>query len=395
MSPVTLKALAQQALPLFPGLPLEKLVQCLRLFASARYDDHDLYLRVLGEIPVQIRGISPSSLVTCVRVLWRLRLHEETYLDLFSMEAMNMIRAKRRPAPRSVRRVPAARASESCASGLSPVPPPAEAPSPFDGAQLIHLGNALSRLGAKHQARFMELYQEQLLLAIPRLTQEECELVCPSLAMSQLMPDPLRRAFLERCAQVEAGKPFAASETAIAPDIAQYQLEADSRRRRAKNFRNVYLLEAAVRKETFSFFTSLPAEVRAYLDKLHADAALLTHEGTNALAAQVAAVLEQLGLCCDTNRMAGPVGLHVVARSHVNPRAESQEIVYECSDETFFYRLPHEKKNEVPQLTAYAKTRQRLLQRLGVQLTHISIWEWQQMSEAQRINYMVKMQSLQ
>jgi hypothetical protein len=401
MSPVTLKSIAQEAVPLFPGMSLDALVRALRLFTSIRYEDHDLYLRILGEIPVQIRGISPEMLTSCVRVLWRLRLHEETYLELFSMETMNMIRAKRRPAPRAPRRPPALRGSDTAGSGSGPTPsPPMTAPTevlaPFDAEQLIHIGNALSRLGAKHPTRFMEVYQAQLSAAIQRLTQEECELVCPTLAVSQLMPDPLRRAFLERCAQVDAGKPFVANDGLIdsaAPDIAQYQQKADRSRRRAKHFRNIYIIEASVRKETFSFFSSLPVETRTYLDALHANAAQLEHEGSSVFASQVAAVLDQLGVSFETAKMAGPLGLHVVAKA-TNPRSECQEIVYECSDTTAFYRLRPE-KGAVPELTAWSKIRQRLLQRLGVQLTHISIWEWQQMSEAQRVNYMVKVQSLQ
>jgi len=395
MSPVTLKNIALQARPFFPQMPLEQLVLALRLFSSARCEDHDLYLRILGEIPVQIRGITPSMLISCVRVLWRLRLHEETYMELFSMEAMNMIRAKRRPTPRAPRRAPAPRCADAAASGaaLTPTPPPPQdTPAPFNAEQLVHLGNALSRLGAKHPVRFMEIYQEQLALAIPRMTQQECELVCPTLAMSQLMHDPLRRAFLERCAQVNAGEPLSASGESgggVAPDIAQYHQDADHRRRREKNFRNIYIIEASVRKETFSFFSSLPAEVRVHLDRLHVDAALLTHEGASVFSAQVANVLDQLGLSCDTQRMAGPLGLHVVAKS------TAEEIVYECSDESFFYRLRQDDRNAVPELTALAKLRQRLLQRLGVQLTFIGVWEWRQMSEAHRINAMVKLQSFQ
>jgi hypothetical protein len=242
----------------------------------------------------------------------------------------------------------------------------------------------------------MDIYQEQLALAIPRLAQEECELVCPTLAMSQLMHDPLRRAFLERCAQVEAGKPHTVSSGlgSVAPDITQYQQDADCRRRRLKNFKNIYIIEASVRKETFSFFTSLPAEVRSYLDRLHADAAQLEHEGASAFSSQVAAVLDQLGLCCDTRRMSGPLGLHAVVKA-TNPASECQEIIYECSDASFFYRLHQDDRNATPQLTVWAKLRQRLLQRLGVQLTHINVWDWQQMSEAQRVNYIVKLQSLQ
>mmetsp|Transcript_85717 Transcript_85717/g.135367 ORF Transcript_85717/g.135367 Transcript_85717/m.135367 type:complete len:830 (+) Transcript_85717:68-2557(+) len=399
-SPVTLKNIAQEAIPLFPGMPLEILVRALRLFTSARYEDHDLYLRILGEIPVQLRGISPEMLVECVRILWRLRLHEDTYLELFSMEAMNMIRAKRRPTPRAPRRPPVLRGTDAITStignsGPVPTPPLMEGPAPFNAEQLIHLGNCLSRLGAKHPTRFMEIYQEQLAAAIPRLTAEECELVCPTLAMSQLMHDPLRRAFLERCAQVEAGKPLASDDmvASAAPDIAQYQLHADRRRRRAKNLRNIYIIEASVRKETFSFFSSLPQEIRIYLDHLHANAVHLEHEGATTFSSQVAVVLDQLGVSCETNRMSGPLGLHVVAKA-TNPRADCQEIIYECSDTSAFYRLRPD-KGAVPELTAWSKIRHRLLQRLGVQLTHISIWEWQQMSEAQRVNYMVKVQSLQ
>merc|ERR1719456_1654766 len=140
----------------------------------------------------------------------------------------------------------------------------------------------------------------------------------------------------------------------VAPDIAQYQQEADQRRRRVKNFQNIYIIEASVRKETFSFFSSLPSEVRAYLDRVHADAPQLTHDGATAFSTQVAAVLDQLGLGCDTRRMAGPLGLHVVAKA-TNPRSECQEIVYECSDASFFYRLRQDDRNAVPQPTAWAK----------------------------------------
>jgi hypothetical protein len=404
MSPVTLKNLASQAKPLLPGMSLEKLVQALRLFSSARCDDQDLHLRILGEMPVQIRGITPDMLITCVRVLWRLRLHEETYLELFAMEAMNMIRAKRRPAPKAPRRPPVLRQSDgataaagstaSAQGGLVPTAPPhvaAELLALFNAEQLVHLGNALSRLGAKHPLRFLEVYQEQLALAIPRLTQEECELVCPTFAMSQLMHDPLRRAFLERCAQQDAGKPLSGDlGGSAAPDIASYQKEASRQQRRVKYLRNIYIIEASVRKETFSFFSSLSAEVRTYLDRVHASASQLTHEGATSFSSQVAAVLDQLGVSCDTGQMCGPLGLHIVVKA--TGRVDCKEVVYECSDSSAFYIVPNDDKGKVQQLTAWSKLRHRLLQRLGKQLIHISIWEWQQMSDAQRVNYMVKLQ---
>ncbi|CAE8596164.1 unnamed protein product, partial [Polarella glacialis] len=316
VSPAVVKEIAVQVKPLLPEMSLEQLVKTLRLFTSARYEDHDLYLRILGEIPVQVRGIAPEMLTTCLRVLWRLRLHEETYVELFSMEAMNMIRAARRPTTRAPRRPPApsrlvdAAATAAAASGAmpSPVAPPApsqpEVCAPFNASQLVHIGNALSQLGAKYLARFMEVFQEQLAIAIPQLTQEECELVSPALATSQLMHDPLRRAFLERCAQVDAGAKMPTGGGSAAPDIASYQQEAGDRRRRLKNFRNIFVFEASVRKETFSFFTSLPAEVRTYLDRVHADAAALSHEGTGTLSAQDSLRVQRRGclLCPSAGR---------------------------------------------------------------------------------------------
>lgn len=318
-----------------------------------------------------------------------------------------MIRAKRRPgrAPRPPPRVrtPTSAKKEGAAEppgGIVPTPPPpppsAEGPSPFDSTQLIHLGNALSRLNAKHPSRFLDVYQEQLALALPLLTKEECELVCPTMAMSPLVNDPLRRAFLERCAQVDAGRPVPSPDDAGAgacPDIATYQKDADNRRRRMKHFRNIYVIEASVRKEHFSFFTSLPPDVRAYLDGIHTEATKLPHEGSSPLAQQVAAVLDQLGVDCDLARTAGPLGLHVVAKN-TNPRVDAAEIVYECSDTLAYYAVPQDDKGASPALTAPARLRHRLLERLGVKMVHIPVWEWRQMSEAHRVNYMVKLQSL-
>mmetsp|Transcript_73961 Transcript_73961/g.230127 ORF Transcript_73961/g.230127 Transcript_73961/m.230127 type:complete len:192 (-) Transcript_73961:20-595(-) len=58
-------------------------------------------------------------------------------------------------------------------------------------------------------------------------------------------------------------------------------------------------------------------------------------------------------------------------------------------------RMPRVQVADRQQDLGAVQLRHRLLQRLGIQLTHISCWEWQQMGEAQRVNYMVKLQSLQ
>ncbi|CAK0909123.1 unnamed protein product [Prorocentrum cordatum] len=235
----------------------------------------------------------------------------------------------------------------------------------------------------------------QLSVAIPRLTLEECELVSPTMAMSQLMPDALRRSFLERCMRVDAGRPLEQQDNrTAAPDIAEFQRDAQSRRRRAKHFHNVFVIEACVRKDTFSFFSSLPADVRAYLDRVRTESGRLEHEGPSFFASQIAAVLDQLGVVCDMRRMAGPLGLHIVTKA-TNPNAQTEEIVYECSDESAYYAVRQDDRTP-PELTASSKLRHRLLQRLKVQVVHVmSVREWQQLGEAQRVNYMVKLQSLQ
>merc|ERR1719217_1573660 len=154
-----------------------------------------------------------------------------------------MIRARRRPTPRTPRRPPVPKPSESSGRPAPdsklitpPITPPpaAEAPSPFTPEHLVQLGNSLSLLDAKHPPRFMEIYQEQLALAIPRLSAEHCELVSPCLALSQLCNDPLRRAFLDRCAEVGAGQPIADivnnEQTQAMPDIPSYHEETAKRR---------------------------------------------------------------------------------------------------------------------------------------------------------------------
>lgn len=374
-----LKELSQRVKPLLPTMNLEQLVRALKLFSATGYQDHALYLSILGEIPVQVRGISAEMLTKCLRLLWKLRLNEETYLELFSMEAMNMIRAQRTNRCK-VRRHP----KEQLEVKAAPKP----ALAPFSARMLVQIGNSLAQLGAKHPSRFMDVYQEQIAIAIPNFTQEECELVTPCLAASPLLPDALRRAFLERCAEVDAGAPLMAPEATAAPDIAQYQQDTEVYRRRAKSFKNIFVIEASVRKETWAFFSSLPTEVRSYLDRLHERGAAMTHAAPVGFAAEVAQVLDQLGVNTWT-AMAGPLELHLLQAKNIH----GEQVVYECNEADAYCALRQEERT--PQLTMATKFRHKLLQRMGVQLVHINVWEWNHLSEAQRINYMVKLQSLQ
>ncbi|CAJ1435922.1 unnamed protein product [Effrenium voratum] len=375
--PAEIKELVNRAKPLLPGMNLEQLVRALDLFSSS-YEDHDFYLHILGELPVQVRSITCELLTKCLCILQRLRLNEETYLELFSMQAMNMIRAQQPAAaraPRAPRRPGEAKEV------------PKATLAPFSGRMLVQMGNSLTQLAAKHPSRFMDVFQEQLALAIPLLSKEDCELVSPALATSQLMPDALRRAFLERCAEVDAGSPLVAPDDAVAPDIAKYQQDAEIFRRRSHSFRNIFVIEASLRKETWAFFTSLPAEVRSYLDRVQDTCKELRHQGANSFAKQVAEVLGQLGVVCELNRMAGPLELHLVVKA-----VGDTEIVYECCEADAYCAARQDQRTSPP--TVETKLRQKLLQRMGYQLVHMNVWEWNRLSEAQRINYMVKLQSL-
>ncbi|CAJ1366474.1 unnamed protein product, partial [Effrenium voratum] len=110
----------------------------------------------------QVRSITCELLTKCLCILQRLRLNEETYLELFSMQAMNMIRAQQPAAARAPRapRRPAGEAKEVPKATLAP----------FSGRMLVQMGNSLTQLAAKHPSRFMDVFQEQLALAIPLLS---------------------------------------------------------------------------------------------------------------------------------------------------------------------------------------------------------------------------------
>jgi hypothetical protein len=243
----------------------------------------------------------------------------------------------------------------------------------------------------------MEVFHEQLAIALPRLTAEECEMVDPAFALSQLMPDPLRRAFLDRCAEVGAGLPLAdiisVSQTDATPDIRAYHEESARRRRRLKYIRNIFIIEGSVRKEQFSFFKSLPDKVSKYMDAIHDDALKLPRVDVPAFAHQIAEVLGQLGVQYELGRPVGPMGLHVIAKA-TNPHAERKEIVYECSDLNCYYMDPNGGQSTEPLLIAPIRMRHKLLERMGQKLTHIDVFEWRSMSDAHRVNFMVKLQSL-
>merc|ERR1719426_508399 len=124
-----------------------------------------------------------------------------------------------------------ARPRES-AGALASEPPFTEAPveGPFSPLQLLEIGNALALLDARPPARFVETFQEEFAIAIPLLAREDCEMASPVFFLT-LLNDKLKRAFLERCAEVQAGL-----------DVPWRSAEAASKSR-LEHIGQIYLLE--------------------------------------------------------------------------------------------------------------------------------------------------------
>jgi len=373
-----LKVAALRAVDLAPELDIEQHVRLLRLFASCGYTDADFYLRLLGELPMLIRQANPNQLTELCSILQCLRLREETYLDLLASETMNRIRAVRRKAVPKPPAAPkpsgmklAVRRGDSAALAAEPPFTEELVEGPFTPLQLLQIGNALALLDARPPTRFVETFQEELAIAIPLLGREDCEIASPVFFLT-LLNDKLKRAFLERCAEVQAGM-----------DVPWRSADVGSKSR-LDHIGQIYLTELSVRKETFSFYASLSAEVRAYLDGLHETAPQLPRDPPSAFAAEVGRVLDQLGVQYETSaRKHGALATHVLAEGTNITR---EQVFYECVGEEHYFAYS-------TTLTPAAKLRQRLFDRLGVKLSYLYVREWSALSDAQRVNHVVKLHS--
>jgi hypothetical protein len=236
---------------------------------------------------------------------------------------------------------------------------------------------------------------------IDQLDAELCCLVSP-LFVINFMNDSLRRSFLKRAAEVQAGF--------------HGQLE---------ECRNLALTEFALRKEHHSLVSSLPAYVGRYLEKLKQHGAFdrwgtvhimaahtpngpkgsvasetsrrlqqkaSTAEGgkkvdvhSSAMMEDVSACLTHLGVEHDNGVLCGPYLLDCVAIDMVNP---SKRIVYEVNSPHHFYEGTN-------QLIAAKKLRHRMLARLGQKLHHINAEDWVRLTSAQKMTYMLQQQHSQ
>lgn len=193
-------------------LNLEQLLEVLKLFCSVRYEDYELYMRLLGEVPLYVKQASQEQLCQLLRLMARRRLRERNYVDMAVAHLLSKIRFN----------------EELLSSRL-----------------LVKTANALAALECRSQPKFVEHFNRHFEHRIEELDAELCCMVSPVFLVNY-MGDSLRRAFLKRCAEVQAG--FGGGFP----------------------IRSLACIELALRKEQHSLVASLPPFVVRYLEKVRA-----------------------------------------------------------------------------------------------------------------------------
>jgi hypothetical protein len=361
--------LATQAKNLAYAFDLAELVEALKLFASVRFEDYELYMRLLGEVPHYVTQASSLQLCELVRILARRRLRERNYVDMAAAHLMHKIRA------------------------TDDVLPP---------RQLVKAANAFAALECRSNPKFVEHFLRHFEHRIRELDASLCCLVSP-VFVDQYMNDALRRAYLVRCAETHAGFQGALEDA-----------------------RNIACTELLLRKEHHSLVVSLPPHVHRYLDKVQRHAQFdkwgavtlptsslpdgpkgntraemnfslqlkaSTAEGAGKQAdvfssdmhRDISACLSHLGVDHENGVIAGPYLLDIVAQDMVTP---SKKIVYEVNS-------PHHYFEGTEQLTPDKRLRHRMINRLGHKLHMVNAAEWKKLSAARKMAQMLKMQQAQ
>lgn len=359
--------LAAQAKNLADQFDLDQLLEVLKLFCSVRYEDYELYMRLLGEVPHYVKKASTEQLCQLARLLARRRLRERNYVDMVVAHLLHKVRVS----------------EEGLTIRL-----------------LVKTANALAALECRSQPKFVEHFNRHFEHRIEELDEEMCCMVSPVFLVNY-MSDALRRSFLKRCAEIQAGF---SGEFAI---------------------RNLACIELALRKEQHSLVASLPSFVVRYLEKVRAQSefdkwgsvVLPTtiapdgprgddrHELSVALLRKaagskgnstsdvfssdmhrdVSACLTHLGIEHENGVVTGPYLLDIVAKDMVNP---ARRIIYEVNSPHHFYE-------GTKALVADKRLRHRLLGRLGHQLHMVNAADWRPLSAAAKMTFLLKIQQEQ
>uniref|UniRef100_A0A7S2VSG5 RAP domain-containing protein n=1 Tax=Zooxanthella nutricula TaxID=1333877 RepID=A0A7S2VSG5_9DINO len=360
--------LAMQAKNLSNSFDLGDLLEAMKCFCSVRYEDYELYMRLLGEVPHFVKHAAADQLCQLIRLLARRRLRERNYVDMVAAHFLQKIRVTDDALPARL---------------------------------LVKTVNAFAALECRSQPKFVEHFLRHIEHRITEFDADVCCLVTP-LCVASYMCDNLRRAYLKRCAETQAG--FQGPN---------YEL------------RNLACTEVALRKEHHSFLASVPAYVHRYLEKVRQHAqfdrwgsialppavapdgpkgahqadmsASLQLKASTASGGQqgdifgsdmhrdVSACLTHLGIQHENGVPCGPYLLDVVALDMVNP---ARRIVYEVN-------APHHYYEATQVLTAEKRLRHRMLGRLGQNLHMVDAPAWRSLTAAQKMTYMLKLQQEQ
>eukprot|EP00435_Cladocopium_sp_Y103_P002648 s100_g1.t1 len=359
--------LAAQAKNLADQFNLDQLLEVLKLFCSVRYEDYELYMRLLGEVPHYVKKATTEQLCQLARLLARRRLRERNYVDMVVAHLLHKVRVSE--------------------EGLTV-------------RLLVKTANALAALECRSQPKFVEHFNRHFEHRIEELDEEMCCMVSPVFLVNY-MSDALRRSFLKRCAEIQAGF---SGEWPI---------------------RNLACMELALRKEQHSLVASLPSFVVRYLEKVKAQsefdkwgsvvlpttvapdgprgddrhelsvALLRKAAGTKGnstsdvfssdMHRDVSACLTHLGIEHENGVVTGPYLLDIVAKDMVNP---ARRIIYEVNSPHHFYE-------GTKALVADKRLRHRLLGRLGHQLHMVTAADWRPLSAAAKMTFLLKIQQEQ
>jgi hypothetical protein len=360
--------LATQAKNCANDFDLQELLITLKLFTSVRYDDYELYMRLLGEIPRFVAQATAVQLCSLICILARRRLQERNYVDMVASYLLQKLKVTD-----------------------DHLPP----------RMLVKAANSFAGLECRSNQRFVEHFLRHMEHRIQELDAELCCKVSP-LFVINYMNDSLRRAYLKRAAEVQAGFHGSLEEC-----------------------RNLACTEFCLRKEHHSLVSSLPAFVGRYLEKLKQHAAfdrwgtvhILTHHTPNGpkgtvghdtnralqqkastveggkkvdvfsseMHKDVSACLTHLGIEHESGVICGPYLLDCVAIDMVNP---SKRIVYEVN-------APHHFYEGTNKLIAEKRVRHRMLGRLGQKLHMINAEDWMKLTSAQKMTFMLQQQQSQ
>jgi len=357
--------LAGQAKNLASSLPLGELLEALKHFCSVRYDDYELYMRLLGEVPHYVKSANADQLCELIRLLARRRLRERNYIDMVAAHLLGKIRVTDDHLPARL---------------------------------LVKTANAFASLECRSQPKFVDHFLRHMEHRIDEFDGELCCLTS-TLFVSNYMTDALRRAYLKRCSETQAG--FHGNMDLL---------------------RNLACTELVLRKEHHSFMVSLPNYVSRFLEKVRQHAAFdgwgsvtmppahapdgpkgsqraemtlsLQKKASNSTGGRrgdvfssdmhrdVSACLNHLGIEHENGVLCGPFLLDIVALDMVNP---SNRIVYEVNSSHHYYE-------GTETIISDKRLRHRMLQRQGQKLHMVHAPEWTALSSAHKMTFLLKLQ---